>query len=52
MPGRQASRRSKICKFIRDAEAILIQLRILAAEVVFTLAALYGLYHALVMLTK
>lgn len=51
-PRSSLSLRSKICKSIRDSVAILVQLRILAAEIVFTVAALYGLYHAYVLLTK
>jgi hypothetical protein len=39
------SGRSKICKFIRDAVAVLERLRVLAAELVFTAAAFHGLYH-------
>ena len=52
MAAPRSSLRSKICKSIRDSVAILVQLRILAAEIVFTVAALYGLYHAYVLLTK
>ena len=52
MAAPRSSLRSKICKSIRDAVAVLVQLRILAAEIVFTAAALYGLYHAYVLLTK
>jgi hypothetical protein len=44
--------RRKICKFIRDTIAVLIQLRILAAELIFTVAAFYGIYHAFVLLVK
>ena len=52
MAAPRSSLRSKICKSIRDATAILIQLRILAAEIAFTAAALYGLYHVYAVLTK
>jgi len=38
--------RKQACKFIRDVIAILFECRILAGELVFTGAALYGLYHA------
>ena len=34
------------CKFIRDLSAILVECRALAGELVFTIAAFYGLYHA------
>jgi hypothetical protein len=46
------SRRSKICKAIRDSTMILIQIRGLAAELMFTIAAVYGLFHAFILLTK
>jgi hypothetical protein len=52
MAALRRSLRSRICKSIRDAVAVLVQLRILAAEIVFTAAAFYGLYHAFVLLTK
>jgi hypothetical protein len=52
MAAPRSSLRSKICKSIRDVIAVLVQLRILAGEIVFTAAALYGLYHAYVLLTK
>jgi hypothetical protein len=44
--------RKQACKFIRDLVAILFECRILAAELGFTAAALYGLYHAFRMLTQ
>jgi hypothetical protein len=44
--------RPKTCMAIRDATAILIQLRGLATELVFTVAALYGLFHAFILLTR
>jgi hypothetical protein len=44
--------RSNICKAIRDSTVILIQIRGLAAELVFTVAALYGLFHAFILLTR
>jgi len=44
--------RSKICKFIRDTIAVLIQLRVLAGELIFTAAAFYGIYRAVVLLAK
>ena len=43
--GRSNSGQSKLCKFIRDAVAVLERLCVLAAELVFTAAAFYGLYH-------
>ncbi len=52
MAAPRSSLRSKICKSIRDVVAVLIQLRILVAEIAFTAAAFYGLYHAYVLLTK
>ena len=52
MAAPRSSLRSKICKCIRDAVAVLAQLRILVAEITFTAAAFYGLYHAYVLLTK
>jgi hypothetical protein len=47
MPTAKQSRR-----FIRDTIAILFECRILAGELVFTVAAFYGLYHALRMLIR
>jgi hypothetical protein len=44
--------RPTISKTIRDSTAVLIQTRGLIAEFVFTVAALYGLYHALILLTR
>ena len=44
--------RNKICKIIRDAVAILAALRVLAGELVFTAAAIYGVYQAFRALTK
>lgn len=38
--------RSKICKSVRDAVAILAALPVLAGELVFTAAAIYGVYQA------
>jgi len=52
MAAPRSSLRSKICKSIRDAVAVLAQLRTLAAEIIFTAAAFYGLYHVYVLLTK
>jgi hypothetical protein len=46
VPKRHGSRRSQACKFLRDFVAVLHAFRIAIAEVVFTLAALYGAYHA------
>jgi len=40
------------CKFIRNCVTILLELRVLAAELVFTVAAFYGLYHVLRVLTR
>jgi hypothetical protein len=40
------------CKFISDVIAILFECRILAAELVFTAAAFYGLYHVFRVLTR
>jgi len=37
---------SQIIRFIRDAAAILIEVRVLIAELTFTAAALYGCYVA------
>ena len=44
--------RSKICKTIRDVELILVEFRGLLAELVFTLAAIYGLFHVFQLLTQ
>ena len=44
--------RTKICKSIRDAVAVLAALRVLAGELVFTAAAIYGVYQAFRALTK
>jgi hypothetical protein len=44
--------RSNICKDIHDLTVILIQIRGLVAELVFTLAALYGLLRAFTLLTR
>ncbi len=52
MAAPRSSLRSRICKSIRDAVAVLVQLRTLATEIVFTAAAFYGLYHAYILLTK
>lgn len=49
VPGR--SLRSQISRFIRDAVAILIQFRVLVAELIFTAAALYGFYQMFRVLT-
>jgi hypothetical protein len=35
----------QVCKFIRDLTAILVECRAFAGEVVFTIAAFYGLYN-------
>jgi hypothetical protein len=42
----------KICRFMQDAVAFLAQSRILAAELTFTVAALYGLFHVFTLLTR
>jgi hypothetical protein len=42
----------QVCKFIRDAIAILFECRILAGELVFTAAAFYGLYQVFRMLIR
>jgi hypothetical protein len=52
MAAPRSSLRSRICKSIRDAIAILVQLRVLATEIVITAATLYALYHLFVVLTK
>lgn len=44
--------RSRISQTLRDTTAILIQLRNLVAEIVFTVAAFYGLVHAMSILTR
>jgi hypothetical protein len=44
--------RSNTCKAIHDSTVIIIQIRGLAAELVFTVAALYGLLHAFILLTQ
>jgi hypothetical protein len=44
--------RKRICKFIRDLVAVLAELRILAGELTFTIAAFYGIYQAVVHLAK
>lgn len=44
--------RKQVCKFIRDVLAILVELRVLAAELVLTVAAVYGLYHAFCVLIR
>jgi hypothetical protein len=44
--------RKKVQRFIRDVVALLIELRILAAEVAFTAAAIYGVYQAFRALTR
>jgi hypothetical protein len=44
--------RSSICRAVHDSTVILVQIRGLAAELVFTVAALYGLFHAFVLLTR
>jgi hypothetical protein len=46
------SRRSNICKAVGDLTVILIQVRSLAAELVFTVAALYGLFQAFILLIR
>src|SRR5208283_1834942 len=51
MPSRR-SYRARICNAIHDSTVILIQLRVLAAELVFTVAAIYGLFHAFILLTR
>jgi hypothetical protein len=43
--------RSKIIRFIRDVVAILIEVRALIAELIFTAAAAYGCYIAYQVLT-
>jgi hypothetical protein len=43
--------RSQIIRFIRDAVAILVEVRVLLAELVFTVAALYACYIAFQILT-
>jgi len=40
------NRRSQIVRFIRATVAILIEVRVLAAELMFTAAALYACYIA------
>jgi len=40
------NRQSQIVRFIRGAVAILIEVRVLAAELMFTAAALYACYIA------
>jgi hypothetical protein len=42
----------RICKFIRDLTTILAALRVLAGELVFTAAAIYGVYQAFLVLTR
>jgi hypothetical protein len=42
----------QVRKFLRDVVALLIELRILAAEVAFTAAAIYGVYQAFRALTR
>jgi hypothetical protein len=50
--GEERAVRNKICKFIRDTLAVLIQLRVLAGKLISTAAAVYGIYHAFVLLAK
>jgi hypothetical protein len=42
----------KAQRFIRDIVALLIELRVLAAELAFTAAAIYGVYQAFRVLTR
>ena len=51
MPNRR-SLGPKICKAIQESTVILIQFRILLAELAFTIAALYGLFHAVTLLAQ
>jgi hypothetical protein len=44
--------RRQVQKFIRDVVALLIELRVLAAELAFTAAAIYGVYQAFRALTR
>jgi hypothetical protein len=46
------NRQSQIIRFIRDAVAILIEVRGLIAELTFTAVALYSLYAAYQVLTR
>jgi hypothetical protein len=46
------SRKSNICKAVGDLTVILIQVRSLAGELVFTVVALYGLFHAFILFTR
>jgi hypothetical protein len=43
--------RHKVSKFVHDIIAILVDFRALFAEIVFTGAALYGVYQAFLRLT-
>lgn len=44
--------RKQVCKFIRDVVAILVELRVLTAELVFTAAAVYGIYQTFRLLLR
>jgi len=46
------SRRWKTCRSIQGSIMVLIQFRALVAELVFTVAAIYGLFHVLVLLIR
>jgi hypothetical protein len=41
---------SRICQLMKDFTLVLVEFRALAGEVAFTLAALYGISHAVAFL--
>ncbi len=50
--GGEVFSRMQVCDFIQDIISILVHLRALAGELVFTTAAVYGLYHAFQFLAR